>query len=204
MTETRETPEQQPYADAAREAVLAAARRQFRDLGFGRASVGPIAEEAGVTIEELSEAFGSKQALLLALVDSIRERTRAPELGVQMSRASDPREVVATAARIRRLILELCGDIVISFRDAAVWDPEIARAYGEGRRRSREGIGRMVSRVAELGGLRHGLSQANAIDAVSALFAAELWEELTGPWSGWSADEYEEWLAARIADAVLA
>lgn len=36
------------------------------------------------------------------------------------------------------------------------------------------------------------------------MFSAEIYEELTGPRSGWSADEYEEWLAERLAEMLLA
>jgi hypothetical protein len=35
------------------------------------------------------------------------------------------------------------------------------------------------------------------------LFSAEVYEELTGPRSGWSPAEYVDWLAERIRDAVL-
>jgi hypothetical protein len=39
---------------------------------------------------------------------------------------------------------------------------------------------------------------------MAALFVAEIYEELTGPHSGWSPDEYERWLRDRLRELLLA
>lgn len=164
----------------------------------------PIAEEAGVAVQTLYSAFGSKQGLLLALVDTVREQTDAQELGERAAASADPLEVVRLVARIRRQILARCGDIVTTFREGAAGDPEVAAAYDEGQRRTREGLTRVCSRLQDIGALRPGLTLERAVDQAAALFSAEIYEELTGPRCGWSADEYETWLAERLADVLLA
>jgi hypothetical protein len=35
------------------------------------------------------------------------------------------------------------------------------------------------------------------------MFSAELYEELTGHRSGWSPDEYEDWLSERLSEVLL-
>ena len=188
-------------AELTRAAILDAARRLFAQQGFAATAVRPIAEEAGVAVQTIYSAFGSKQGLLLALVVTVREQTQAPEIGIRMGTSDDPQEVVRLAAHIRRRVLELCGDIVATFREGAASDPYVSAAYDEGRRRAREGIERMCGRLDALGALRPGLTRERAVDGIAALFSAEIYEELAH--AGWSPDEYEEWLAERCADAVL-
>ena len=106
-------------------------------------------------------------------------------------------------ARLRRQILERCGDIVITFREGAAGDSEVAAAYEEGRRRSREGITHMCTRLEALDALSPGLTLKRAVDQVAALFSAEIYEELTSRDSGWSPDEYERWLYERLRQVLL-
>jgi AcrR family transcriptional regulator len=186
-----------------REVILDVARRQFAESGFAAASVRPIAQEAGISLQTLYATFGSKQGLLLALVDTVREQTGGAEARERITRSEDPQELIELAAGLRRRILEVCGDIIVTFREGAAGDPQVAAAYDEGQRRMREGIERMCGRLQTLGALRKGLTRRKAADQMAALFVAEIYEELTGPRSGWSPDEYERWLRDRLGDVLL-
>jgi AcrR family transcriptional regulator len=57
-----------PGTSGTREAILAAARRQFAELGYGRASLRGIAAAAGVDQKLIAHYFGSKQQLFLAAI----------------------------------------------------------------------------------------------------------------------------------------
>jgi AcrR family transcriptional regulator len=57
-----------PGASGTREAILAAAQRQFAEVGYDRASLRSIAGEAGVDQKLVAYFFGSKQKLLAAAV----------------------------------------------------------------------------------------------------------------------------------------
>jgi AcrR family transcriptional regulator len=57
-----------PGTSGTREAILAAARRQFADQGYGRASLRGIAAAAGVDQKLIAHYFGSKQQLFLAAI----------------------------------------------------------------------------------------------------------------------------------------
>lgn len=186
-----------------RSTILDAARRLFAQQGFAATAVRPIAEEAGVAVQTLYSTFGSKQGLLLALVDTIRTQTDTVRLWNEIEGSDGPDEMVRHAARLRREILQHSGDIITTFREGAVADSEVAAAYDEGQRRNREGITRLCARLDALGALREDLSVPRAVDQVAALFSAEIYEELTGRRSRWSPAEYERWLAERIHDAIL-
>jgi AcrR family transcriptional regulator len=202
------TPSQKPslrarHAEVTRSAILEAARRLFAQQGYAATAVRPIAEEAGVAVQTLYSTFGSKQGLLLALVDTVRAQAQSQELGARMAHTDDPRELIGLAARIRRQVMELGGDIVATFREGAAGDPEVRAAYEVGQGRTREGVGRLCSRLEAVGALRPGLTHKRAVDQVVAMFSAEIYEELTGPDSGWTPDEYEGWLAERLAEILL-
>ena len=191
------------HAAVTRSAILDAARRLFAQQGYAATAVRPIAEEAGVAVQTLYSTFGSKQGLLLALVDTVRDQARSQELGARMDQSDDPRELIGLAARIRRQVMELGGDIVATFREGAAGDAEVRAAYEVGQARTREGVGRLCSRLEAVGALRAGLTHKLAVDQVVAMFSAEIYEELTGPHSGWTPDEYEQWLAERLSEILL-
>jgi AcrR family transcriptional regulator len=191
------------HAEVTRSAILEAARRLFAEQGYAATAVRPIAEEAGVAVQTLYSTFGSKQGLLLALVETVRAQAQSQELGDQIVRSDDAREMVRLAAQIRRRTLEFGGDVVATFREGAAGDPEVAAAYEETHRRTREGIGRFCARLEAVGALRPGMTHQHAVDQVAAMFSAEIFEELTGPRSGWTLDEYERWLGERLAEILL-
>jgi AcrR family transcriptional regulator len=57
-----------PGTSGTREAILGAARRQFADHGYSRASLRSIAAAAGVDQKLIAHYFGSKQQLFLAAI----------------------------------------------------------------------------------------------------------------------------------------
>jgi len=58
-----------PAGSGTREAIAAAARRQFGELGYQRASLRSIAAEAGVDPRLVLHFFGSKQELFASVVE---------------------------------------------------------------------------------------------------------------------------------------
>src|SRR5919107_2778799 len=92
------------HAALTREVILDVARRQFAERGFAAAAVRPIAQEAGISLQTLYSTFGSKQGLLLALVDTVREQTGGAEARDRVVQSDDPAEVIERATNLRRRI----------------------------------------------------------------------------------------------------
>src|SRR5919107_5909783 len=86
------------HAALTREVILDVARRQFAERGFAAASVRPIAKEAGISLQTLYSTFGSKQGLLLALVDTVREQTGGAEAREHVVQSDDPDVLIERAA----------------------------------------------------------------------------------------------------------
>jgi AcrR family transcriptional regulator len=72
---------------ARREQILGAATRVFADKGFSRATTREVAREAGVSEGTIYNYFEDKEALLMAIMDTLNETER---------RADDFREGLAT------------------------------------------------------------------------------------------------------------
>jgi AcrR family transcriptional regulator len=72
---------------ARREQILGAATRVFAEKGFSRATTREVAREAGVSEGTIYNYFEDKEALLMAIMDSLNETER---------RADDFREGLAT------------------------------------------------------------------------------------------------------------
>ena len=118
-----------PGASGTREAILAAAGRQFAEHGYDRASLRAIAAEAGVDQKLIAYFFGSKQQLFVAAVGL--PLNPAEELPAIL--AGDPEKLGDRVAALLTRVLEqpelhqrLTGVI-----RAAASEPAVARMLRE-------------------------------------------------------------------------
>ena len=192
-----------------REAVLAAARTQFIAAGWQGTTVAGIAREAGVSNETIYAVFGTKQALLLAVVErAVRRNEPAVPLldqaGPQaVAAAGDQRRQIALFAEDIARVLGSVAELMAVVRTAASGDPALAALYRnlhEGRRRN---LAFVIEALLKTGPLRPGLDAETATAALWRLASPELFllmrqvEEL-------DADGYAGWLADMLDAALLA
>jgi AcrR family transcriptional regulator len=189
--------------------ILDAALRLFLDQGYTATTMNAIAGAAGVSVQTVYKAFGTKPALVKRLHDvtlagddepiAIADRPVMREVREQ----TDPRGLLMAYARVGRLLLERLGPLAqVLIAGARAGDPDL-RAYVDTVNGERLiGSGMAARRLAELGGLREGLSVERAADAIWTLNSVEVWSLLTEE-RGWTGDEYAEWVGRAMADAVL-
>lgn len=182
--------------------ILRAARVRFREHGYAGTKVAEVAADAGVAVQTLYTAFGSKRGVLLGLVDLIDEEADVLPLFEAMMAADDPRHALDLFATIRRQIRERCGDIVAVLRTGARVDAELGAAWAEGMRRRHAGIERLVARLEVAGHLREGITSVRAADIISAVVTDEACDVLVDQ-RGWSFDDYEAWLRDTMRTLVL-
>ena len=183
--------------------ILRAARDVFATRGYGGASMKAIAANAGVAVQTLYDTFGSKAGIALGLADLLDADAGILDTMHTMRSLTEPREILALLAAVRRRIRERAGDIVRILRATAAAEPAMAATFAEGMRRRHAMLTGITARLAEQGALRPGLSADRAADIAAGLVADEVFEVLVEP-RGWSFDEYEAWLAATLATALLA
>jgi AcrR family transcriptional regulator len=186
-----------------RRRLLEAAGAEFAQSGYLNATVSKIAGRAGVTVQTLYLAWGSKRALLRAFMESTLT-TDAGGPGVLGDRFAGrtPHEVIAQTAALVSEIATRSATGWKLYRDAAASDAEIADDWAEFQRRRRETFERIVDNIP-VRALRAGLTRESARDTAWAIASPETHEVLVRH-AGYSPEEFEQWVAATMAAALLA
>jgi AcrR family transcriptional regulator len=178
--------------------VLGAASVLFAERGYARTPIRLLAERAGVSPQTIYAHFGSKAGVLGGLVDLLDEEAGLVDLVAEADGLDDPAALLGLLARAARQVRERCGDIVAILHSGAAADPDIAATEAEGARRNRLGVEMVVERIRA-----GGRPVADrAVDVAVALMSAGVHDSLVRE-SGWSYDDYEEWLTHTLVDAVL-
>ena len=188
----------QQQAQATRDRIAAAARRLFAVDGYRMTTMVAIAEEAGVAPRTVYSAFGAKREILSALCERWLEDARAREIVQAAITEPDPIKTVRLAAHFLRSLFETGYDVVQLFDAASAEDPQtraMLRAKLDGRNQVQNQI------VASLGkALVVPLGTGQAI--YRALAAAGVYQELMVE-SGWSIENYEDWIAEQLTRQLL-
>jgi AcrR family transcriptional regulator len=211
-----ETPTKRKYNSERRQAqaretrsqIVQAARRLFIERGYAGTTIEAIAQEAGVAVETVYSAFGSKRALLSRLMGVLVRGDEEPtplldRPGPQSVHAErDQRKQVRLFAHDITGILQRVAPIFVVVRTASQTEPEIANIL-QGMLDGRlQNLTHFVEWLAENGPLRDNLAIADATDIVWTITTPEVHQLLTVD-RGWSSARYEEWLAGVLTTLLL-
>ena len=192
---------------ATRLKVIEAAKRLFIEHGYPATTIEAIAEAADVALPTLYRLFGSKRALLKAVLDISFGGDDAPiafgdRPEQQQARAEpDPIRLVSSFARIARLFMERSSAMLHVLSTAAQVDPEIAGLENQIRRQRHTGQARIAAAIAARNALDPELSLPEAEDMTYAALSHEVHRILTIE-RRWTADQYERWLT-RVLSSLL-
>jgi TetR/AcrR family transcriptional regulator of autoinduction and epiphytic fitness len=202
------SPRRQEQARETRKRILEAAQRLFASEGYVAATLPAVAREAGVSPATITVAFGTKLALLTALV---RSEVRGDEEPVPVTGRSWWQEMLAEPDPVRQLTLfagiarRIHGrttDIAEIVRGAAAVDPELAawsQELGESRLQdSREVVESLVRKQA----LSPDITVSRAIDLLWTLGSSEVYRMLVVQ-RGWPPEQYEQSLASLLVCSLL-
>lgn len=183
--------------------LLTAAGAEFAENGYANATVSKIARRAGVTVQKLYLAWGSKRALLRAYMSSTLAGEAGPpgQIGSRFVDKS-PREVTEETATLVGEIANRSASGWKLYRDAAATDPEIAEDWAEFQRLRRGTFAAIVSNIPA-SALRPGLTHEAARDTAWAIASPEAYEVLVRD-AGYSPEGFESWVATTLAATLLA
>jgi len=190
------------HAALTRQTILRAARELFRERGYGATTARALAERAGVAVQTIYTAFGSKAGVATALVELASAESGILELAKRLPAVQEGGEAIELIVRIRRRLRERAGETIAAMREGAATEPSLRAAWEEGRRHRRQGQLMVMRRLQEQGALAEGLDAARAADIAGALTADEVADVLVDQ-GGWSYDEYEAWLIASLERLLL-
>jgi AcrR family transcriptional regulator len=184
-----------------RRRIAAAALELFAARGFSGTTVASIAKRAGVAAPTVYATFGSKGAIVRALLTQMEDNADVAQWGARIAAEPDPELKLEAFARWSRVLFST-SKAVIAAADGAVSDPAIVELRDEGNRHRREGLREVVSDLAEAGALSAGLTEGQALDRAWMLTGVELYLNATDG-CGWSDDDYERWLTALLQEQLL-
>jgi len=194
----------QAQARATRLRVIEAAKRIFIEHGYPATTIETISEAAEVPLPTVYRLFGSKRALLTAVLNTSFGGDDQPiafgdRPAVRAARAEiDAAKMVNAFARIARELMERSSDIQHVLATAAQVDADAAELLAEIRRQRHTGQSRIVAALDARGALDPGLDQTEAADIIYALLSPEVHRILTVE-RGWRADRYERWVARSLS-----
>jgi TetR/AcrR family transcriptional regulator, regulator of autoinduction and epiphytic fitness len=194
----------QAQVRATRRKVIEAAQRLFTEHGYPAATIDAIAEAADTPLPTVYRLFGSKRALLTAVLDTCLGGDDQPiafadRPAVRAARAEPhPAKMLDAFARIARELMDRSSAIQHALASAAQVDAEAAQLLAEIRRQRHTGQSRIVAALDARGALDPGLDTSEAADIVYALLSPEVHRILTVE-RGWPADRYQHWIARSLA-----
>jgi AcrR family transcriptional regulator len=182
--------------------IEAAAGKLFRERGYASTPIPLIASEAGVAVETIYRAFGSKAGLFRAVVEAAiaggaaRAETPPEERPaiVAIREERDPRRQLELYAATQPGIHRRAGSLRRALAAAAESDPELRALHEELETVRLNGVGRFMGLLAERGALRPGMSVEQARDISWTLCSAPVHDMLVIE-RGWTWDQYRDWLA---------
>lgn len=192
-----------------RRVVIDSAAQLFLERGYPGTTIAAVARRAGVAPDTVYSAFGSKLALLKAVLDvsvggddrDIALLDRAGPLAVKDE--PDQRRQIAMFATGITDQLERVRPIDDVLRTAAAVDPDAADLRADLQLRQRRAAMRtVVSWLAAHGPLRDGVSAEEAAATLWTLTSPEVHQMLRDTWR-WSRKRYTRWLTHTLIDAVL-
>jgi AcrR family transcriptional regulator len=202
------SPRRQEQAQVTRRKIVEAADRLFTEQGYAGATLAAIAAEAGVAPATVTAVFGTKFAILEALIRTAVRGDDAPAPLVERSwwqemlREPDPARRLWRFAAIALRGRQRTAAIAEIVRGAAGADPELAALRRQQTESRLEDMRSLALSLDASGALRPGLTVARATDLLWALGSAEMYQALVVE-RGWAPAEYETWLATTLIHALL-
>jgi AcrR family transcriptional regulator len=198
-----DAPARRARAAATRRQVVDAARRLFAARGYAATTIEAIAKAARVAAPTVYATFGSKRAVLLALLDRL-------EADAHVSALVDAlRQAAGHSARQLELFVDFQirffargADVIGIARRAGQVDADLHRLWQRGEARRRAGVAPLVRDWRRRGALRANLTTRQALDILWALSGADAYY-LFVETCHWSGTRYRAWLTETLRAAVL-
>ncbi|MCU1688041.1 MAG: hypothetical protein JWQ81_8780 [Amycolatopsis sp.] len=195
---------------ATRRRVAEAAARLFTTHGYAATTLQTIADEAGVHVQTIYQAFGNKVTVLAeaaALVvagPSELATTPPPERAwvTELFAEPDPARQLALYAHEMRTVSERYMGLLDVMRVTAAADPDVGTFLAKAERGRYDGPRHITPALAERGALQPGLSAERAADIMYAITTYDVFRSLVQD-RGWSGQDAEDWIAATLARVLL-
>lgn len=195
-------------ARATRRRLIEAAARLFSSDGYASTTMEQIAAEAGVAVQTVYYTCGTKGQLLWEAMEYAAAGEFDPP---PVSQRSWLREAMTTTSPLRALAVAVEHSADIYQRAAPLWpavnaaaleDPAVERNWSVITAERRNGMGRLIARLADLSGLRRGLDFETATDLMFVLNGHGTFHGLVIQ-ADWAVPKFKAWLYSTLVEQLL-
>lgn len=200
----------QQQAAATRRRVLDAAHRLVLERGFTATTMAGIASEAGVSTVSLYKSFGTKSELIVQMLGMVlvgddepvplAQRPEIAELAAETDGARLLQRYAGLCRRVYQRLGALPAILLVGARSGETDLQAIAASVSAKRLTDANDI---ANQLLTTGDVRPGLDRDRVRDLIWALNSPEMHQLLTRD-REWSPDDYQQWLAQALTDALLA
>ncbi len=183
-----------------RREILDAARELFGAQGYAATTVAQIAAAAGVAVDTVYAAVGTKPVLFRLLLETAISGTDEPvpaeerDYVQRIRAAAGARQKIETYAAAMRAISGRMAPLHLVLRDAAGQAPELARIRDEITQRRAANMRLFAQDLIATGEVRPGLDVGEVANIVWSMNSAEFYSLLVQE-RGWPPRRFEQWLA---------
>jgi AcrR family transcriptional regulator len=203
-----ESAHRQEQARLTRRAILDAAATLFVDPGYAATALTTVAAEAGVAVQTVYKVFGSKKALLSALVDVTIAGDDEPVALSERQFVADIRAATDARAMLERYARHLTetharqAPVMLALAGAATADPEAAAIWRKNLSDRRQGMAMFAADLAATGQLRSDHTVDSAADLLWLAMDVRNYDWLVRE-RGWSPERFQGWYVDSVAAAIL-
>jgi TetR/AcrR family transcriptional regulator, regulator of autoinduction and epiphytic fitness len=178
--------------------IAECARRLFAERGYGATSIEAIAREAGASVPTFYAIYGSKRAVLFALLDAADAQADVASLQKSLrTAAGQPREQLQLLISFARRFYQQSADLIEIARNASRSEADLEVLWTEGEARRLKGQKPVVHAWAAGGILREGLQESDALDILWSLSGPDHYRLMVTE-RGWPPEKYEAWLTRSL------
>jgi AcrR family transcriptional regulator len=183
--------------------LLQAAEEEFSVRGYAGTTVTRLAAAAGVSVQTLYLAWGSKRALLRGYMENaLTGGIGSPEDADQRFAGLSPKERLVELAALVTEVAERTATGWSLYRDASAVDPEIAADWNELQLKRHQLFSRILSDIP-VSAMAKGLTKKSAVDTAWAIASPESYDLLVRR-LGYQLNEFHDWMKQNLTTAILA
>jgi AcrR family transcriptional regulator len=190
----------QRQALATRQLIVDAACELFVAQGYIATTIEAISARAGVAVSTVYAVFRNKQGILQAIRERWHQESGQRDIYQLAREQSDQKRRLELAAHATRRQWETGSVMMTIYQAAAAVDPDAAAELVTALQGRRTFFKHFIDDMAEQ--LRPDLSPARAVALFYTLTQSTIYQDLVGG-EGWSAQEYEVWLAETLQQQLL-
>ncbi len=195
------SPVRAEQAAATRSKITAAAGELFALHGFTGSTVTAIAERAGVTAQTVYATFGSKGAIVGALLAQFETGANAEDWATRIAAEADPARKLAAFAQWTTAFFANSKAVFAGVQGAA-GDPAMVELRREGDQHRRAALTTLVGELAGCAALRTDVSRQHCVDRAWLLTGIEPYLGATDS-CRWSDEQYCGWLSHLLQTQLL-